>query len=178
MTKREAPARAANNMYRKTTQKDSAMPLMQKKEDREAMLSRMRDKLAAPSQAVSTKQARRVARKRLSVWTWASRVAVVGSIIAANAFLYGFRDEIIEQVKPRHAPALPKLSASLTKDKQALFWTYALFDFDKLKQTFGAPRGAVVDAGAARRHLSELRPQVSPGTRLVIDSYLPRGARL
>lgn len=142
---------------------------------KQAMLERMRGKLAGRSRDAADRSegARKRARKGALAWGW--RLGLAALFLAANAFVVtGFKDDIRQAAaKARKAPEVrhPK---SLAPNEQALYWAYALYDFDKLKQRFGAPDHAVVDAAEARRQLALLLPKVDARTRFQIDRYLPR----
>lgn len=139
---------------------------------RRAMLEKMRSKLAAPSQASLALAEKRKKAERNKVIGLGFRILLVLSFLGANAAIFGFREEIVSVVKVRRAPAIgnPK---SLGVNDQALYWTYALYDFDRLKARYGAPANAVVDASAARRKLDELMPKVDERTRFIIRRYMP-----
>lgn len=142
---------------------------------KQAMLERMRGKLAgrSPEAADPAGGRRKGARRSAPAWGW--RLGLAALFLAANAFLVtGFEDDIRQAAgKAKQAPEVrnPK---SLAVNEQALYWAYALYDFDKLKQRFGAPAHAVVDAAEAKRQLARLLPKVDARTRFQIDRYLPR----
>jgi hypothetical protein len=150
----------------------TGMPLFGNTKDRDAVLARMRGKLASPSRDLQAAGERRESRKVRRAWGWTWKLYLVGAIIALNGAYFGLREQAAGQAPQKRAPVLPG-AAALSLEKQALFWTYALYDFDKLRATFGAPSGAVVDARIALRKLEELRPRVDAETRLIIDSYRP-----
>lgn len=150
------------------------LSLLARDPGREAVLERMRSKLAAPSQAVLAREekARKAVRMGRLAWGW--RIGMVALFLAANAALVGFRDEIkVAAAKRRTAPMLADPKA-LSVNDQALYWTYALYDFNRLKSTYGAPDNAVIDAAAAKRNLEALLPRVDLPTRIRIDNYRPR----
>lgn len=141
---------------------------------RQAMLERMRGKLAGRSRdTVDRRSGRKAARKGALAWGW--RLCLAALFLGANAFIVsGFKDDIRQAVsKARTAPEV-RHPRSLAVNEQALYWAYALYDFDKLKKRFGAPAHAVVDAAEARRQLALLLPRVDARTRFQIDRYLPR----
>ena len=157
----------------KTIGSGADLSLIQKADPRAVILTRMRDKLAGPSQAVLRAQAKRTAVRRKSIWRWGSTLTMVGLIVAANVAFFGFREEIASQLKLKRAPAVPFPRASLGNNDRALFWAYALYDFDKLRTTYGAQKGAVVDASVARRELASVLPKADRYTRFKIESYKP-----
>lgn len=141
---------------------------------RQAMLERMRGKLAGTSQDLAARaEGRRksVSRKR-NAWGW--RVGLGALILAANAWLViGHAEPALAAVKARKAPAV-LAPTSLGTNDQALYWTYALYDFGRLQRRYGAPAHAVLDAAEAKRQLALLLPRVDAPTRFQIDRYLPR----
>lgn len=143
---------------------------------RRAMLEKMRGKLAAPSQASLAMAEKRRKAERGKVIGLGFRILLILSFLGANAVIFGFREEIAGVVKVRRAPTVgnPK---SLGLNDQALYWTYALYDFDRLKASYGAPANAVVDAAMARRKLEELMPKVDERTRFIIRRYMPGNGR-
>jgi hypothetical protein len=150
------------------------LSLLARDSGREALLERMRGKLAAPSQAALAREekARKAVRRGRLAWGW--RIGLVVLFLAANAALVGFKDEIGVAVrKQRTAPRLAG-PESLTVNDQALYWAYALYDFNRLKAAYGAPENAVIDAAAARRNLEALLPEVDVPTRVAIEKYRPR----
>lgn len=154
------------------------LSLMQQVDPRAATLARMRGKLAAPSQASLRAEARREAGRRRAALGWGWKLAIAAALIATNVAWFGGGSDLLARARTRHAPALPPPAAALSLDDQALFWAYALYDFDKLREKFGVPAAAVIDANEARRRLAALLPKVDAGTRLAIEAYHPlKGGR-
>lgn len=141
---------------------------------RQATLERMRGKLAGRSQDMMAMEAgqRRRARRKTLAWGW--RITLAVAFMAGNVFLFtsGGKEAGLA-AKERRAPAVlaPK---TLGVNDQALYWTYALYDFGKLTQRFGVKANSVVDAVEAKSRLRELLPKVDKRTRFVIDRYLPK----
>lgn len=159
-------------------QGESGLQLSQtRSQPREAMLSRMREKLASPSLAPTPGDVRKVAVRRERAFGWAWKVWLAVLAVGVNAFLFAFRDQLKAEVKEKRAPSLPVLATSLPLEKQALYWAYALYDYEKLKKEFGAPKSAVIDANHARRKLAEILPKVDRRTRFTITSYRPQRTR-
>jgi hypothetical protein len=99
---------------------------------------------------------------------------MVALVLAVNAVLViGKGESAVSVAKVRRAPAV-QAPASLSPNDQALYWTYALYDFGRLQKRFGAPSHAVLDAVEAKRQLALLLPKVDAPTRFQIDRYLPR----
>jgi predicted membrane-bound mannosyltransferase len=142
---------------------------------RNVVLERMRGKLAGQSADLMAQEdnRRKVVRKRRFAWGW--RTGLAALFLAANAVLVmKYAPEADAMVKAvRKAPALSP-SKSLSLDDQALFWTYALYDYGRLVKRFGAPAKAVVSAQEAKAELARLLPKVGARTRFDIGQYLPK----
>lgn len=155
--------------------KDYDLSLLAKADARQATLERMRGKLASSSPVVLQRAEKRRSGARMSAFAWTWRISLTLLFLGANIYVLGFRDSPVRTaIKARTAPMLRAPIPSMPVDDQALYWTYALYDFDRLKQRFGAPSEAVIDAGAARRNLETLMPKISERTRFEIRKYLPR----
>jgi hypothetical protein len=141
---------------------------------RMATLERMRGKLAGRSSDLALREdkVRRVRRGKTFAWGW--RIALVALFFAANAALVDHIRVAPSARMERKAPSVPE-PKHLAVNDQALYWTYALYDFDRLKAKFGAPANAVIDAGEAKARLRELLPKVDRRTRFTIDRYIPKG---
>lgn len=141
---------------------------------RRAMLERMRGKLAGRSQDVVARAEglRKAVTRKRRAWAWRLGLGVL--VLAVNAWLViGYGEKSVAVATVRKAPAIlvPK---SLSPNDQALYWTYALYDFGRLQKRFGAPANAVLDAAEAKRQLALLLPKVDRPTRFQIDRYLQR----
>lgn len=141
-----------------------------------ATLERMRGKLAGRSQdlAVREVQLRKISRRKALSWGW--RIALAAAFLCANAAVIGMTGGSKAEARPvkeKRAPALPT-PKNLGINDQALYWTYALYDFGRLKARFGAADKAVVDATQAKARLLELLPNVNAKTRFIIESYQPK----
>lgn len=143
--------------------------------NRNAVLERMRSKLAGQSAdlLVQEENRRKVVLKKRFAWSW--RTGLAALFLAANAVLvFKYAPEADSIVKAaRKAPGLSP-SKSLSIDDQALYWTYALYDFGRLVKQFGAPAKAVVPAREAKAELARLLPKVGARTRFAIEQYLPK----
>ncbi len=161
--------------------RNPGMSLIQVHDGRQLMLDKMRGKLAGTSQFhAEASERRRVsarvsARKALLGWGW--KIGALGLIAAVNIVWLSNHSQGKVDVAPRHAPNLIPPSTKLTIDEQALYWAYALYDFDKLKSRFGAAKGVVIDSRLALANLQQLLPKVDPRTRFVIDRYQPAPKR-
>ena len=149
------------------------LSLLQGSDHKKETLARMRIKLAGPSQSeLRTVRGWKQARQETRV-SWGWKLSLGAAAVAVNLFLFVFRDSITIQIKPKRAPILSAAPANLSLDDQALYLTYALYDFDRLQERFGAPRNTVVDAGAVRQSLEAIMPRVGRPTHAIIGKYRP-----
>jgi hypothetical protein len=133
----------------------------------------MRSKLATtPSIAVEkAAQRKEIRRKGLVSWGWRAAIAV--AFIAANVFFFREKDTLITRMGLESVPSLPAPDERLSVDDQALYWTYALYDFRKFEERFGTKGYYAINPNAARKHLEGLLPSVSPATLGLISKYGP-----
>jgi hypothetical protein len=116
---------------------------------------------------------KQVHRTRAPAWLWKAALGI--ALIGANAAYLALRHaHPAPKAVEKRVPPLPGPAAALSVNEQALYWTYALFDFDMLRKQYGVPQGSVVDAAIATRNLKELLPKVDVPTRNAIQRYLPR----
>jgi hypothetical protein len=147
--------------------------LVQQQEQRNAIVEKMRGKLAGPSQSlVQTGERRRyAARKTVFGWGWRIALAIVFAL--GNLAYVTSRQDAPVKAAVKTAPRLPGPAAKLSVNDQALYWTYALYDFDQLKSRFGVSSKGIVDAGLAKRRLRELLPKADARTRFLIERMTP-----
>jgi hypothetical protein len=151
------------------------MPLVQGADAaRQATLERMRGKLAGQSQDILLRERKRISARRGKAFGWAWRIALCAAFLGANASLIDFKREAPAAKAAKRAPAVER-PKGLSANEEALYWTYALYDFDRLRSRFGAPGNAVVDARVAKSRLAELLPKADRETRNAILKYLPKG---
>ena len=96
------------------------------------------------------------------------------SLVLGNGAYLFFSHEEKARLAVRRMAMLHVPTAALDPDRQALYWAYALYDYDKLVHEFGVPRAAIVDFGFASTRLNDLLPRISPSTRMAIEQYHPR----
>lgn len=162
---------------------DFEFSLIQKADQRAFQLDKMRSKLAGHQLGL-----KRVPKPRqvflpaaftkpipmdvASSWAWKIMLAL--SLILGNGAYFFFRHEEKARLAIKRMPMLHVPKAALDPNRQALYWTYALYDYDKLVREFGVPRSAIVDFGFAHARLTELLPKIDPVTRQAVETYLPR----
>lgn len=147
--------------------------LLQNNPPRELLLQKMRSKLASTPSTVQVETLRKREVRRSATATWTVRALVVIGLGAINYLLIGNRDVIAAKLHAPAVPRLPALAESYSPDERALYYTYALYDYPKLKERFGVTGFLAVDQGEARRHLEELLPVVTPKTLGIISGYTP-----
>lgn len=154
--------------------------------DREAMLSKMRGKLAgfAPSRQPAPAQAPRHVRLENGFRSPAPRgragrgavwAGLLLLVAAVNWLLVDRKDTIMAKVGFSGIPSLPEPRRGLGADEKALYYAYALYDFAKFRDRYQVTEHYVIDQASARRSLQELIPKVSTATLGEISKYAPMG---
>jgi hypothetical protein len=150
---------------------NSGLSLIQANDGREAMLLKMRGRLAGLSEVhVQATQKRRVA-VRKSAFGWGWRIGVAAILMLANILYFAPGTEGTAKARAKHAPVLPKPSPALDVNEQALYWAFAMYDFDQLQAKFGVTKMTVVNTAEAAEHLRALLPKVDERTRSLIAQY-------
>jgi hypothetical protein len=157
--------------------RNQGMSLIQVHDGRQLMLEKMRGKLAGASQFHTENVERRRVSARKSLLGWGWRIGVFAVLAIGNILWLSNRPQGKAVAAAKHAPRLETPSAKLTANEQALYWAYALYDFDQLRAKFGAPKGVVIDSRLAFANLQELLPKVDERTRFTIERYRPLSAR-
>jgi hypothetical protein len=151
--------------------------LLQKQAAQRALVAKMRTRLAGGSEfeaRIKEKEKITTHKKRFS---WGAKIGIAAIVILGNLAYLGVKKESKSDSIAKHALTLPAPSATLSLDDQALYWTYALYDYNLLKTRFGAPKGAVVDARVATAKIKELMPKLDARTRFIINNYRPPSKR-
>lgn len=157
--------------------KEYDLSLLQKDAGREAVLSRMRGKLAGVVSPAVVHESRQRARGRGRALTWTVRILSVAMVVGINYLLLDKKDVLLAKIGYEGVPSLPKASQSLSTDEQALYYAYALYDFGKFRERFGATEYPAVDQAATRKLLDGLLPRVSLAVQGEISGYAPVGYR-
>ena len=161
---------------------DFEFSLIQKADQRAFQLDKMRSKLAGHQlglkRAPKPKQVflaaaftKPIPMDVASSWAWKIMLAL--SLILGNGAYFLFRHEEKVRLAIKRMPMLHVPKAALDPNRQALYWTYALYDYDRLVSEFGALPSAIVDFGFAKARLAELLPKLDPVTRQTVENYLP-----
>jgi hypothetical protein len=153
--------------------RDTGLTLMQNNLPRELLLEKMRGKLASTPGAtlVETERKRDVRRRATASWT-VRGIALI-ALCALNYFIIGNRDAIAAKLSKPSIARLPSPVESSSADQQALYYVYALYDYPKLKETFGVSGFYAVDQADAKRRIQALLPQVSNRALGEISRYMP-----
>lgn len=157
--------------------KEYDLSLLQKDANREAVLSKMRGKLAGVVSPAVVHESRQKARSRGRVVTWSVRILSVAMVAGINYLLLDRKDVLLAKIGYEGVPSLPKAAQSLSVDDQALYYAYALYDIAKFRERFGAAEYYAVDQAATRKRLEELLPRVSLAVQGEISGYAPVGYR-
>lgn len=161
-------------MKSRNTPNEFNLSLVQQNGQRELMLEKMRGKLAGASQHHLQTKERMVHASRRRAMGWGWRLVILGAFLVGNLYFFSTGPELAAKGAPKSAPRLPAPLASLDVNEQALYWTYALYDFDQLKEKYGVQATSIVDAGVARKRLRDLMPKVNARTRFLIDRMTPQ----
>ncbi len=154
--------------------RNTGLSLIQPNDGRELLLEKMRGKLAGASVVhLEAAEKRRVtARKTAFGWGW--RIAIAMAVALGNLAYIVSRPDAPAKAAEKHVAKLSAPSAALDANDQALYWTYALYDFDQLKSRYGVSSTAIVDAEYAKERLRALVPKVDARTRFIIDRMTPK----
>jgi hypothetical protein len=146
--------------------------LLQRDPGREAMLCKMRGTLAGTA-APSPHEVRRRGQARGEKWTWVVRIGAALGLVAINFLVLEKKDVLLASMGYEGVPSLPKPGSSLSQDEQALYYTYALYYYGKLRENFKIDGFYAIDQASARAKLDELMPKVSSATLSEISRYTP-----
>ncbi len=140
---------------------------------RQALLEKMRGRLSAPSTAsvAFAERRRNPAVRNKKAWAWG--IFLVAAFLGLNLLIAGVREKAVAAAPKTLRSLAIGAPKNLPLNEQALYWTYALYDFDRLKARFGVASHAIVSAGEAKRRLAELMPKVDERTKFAIRKYLP-----
>ncbi len=146
------------------------------KSDQRVVLETMRKRLAGSSQVAAQQQLARKARTQRSRSAMVGQGALALLVLACNGWLaYENRHDISRFIQQHALPLLAPPSASLGPDAEALYWTYALYDFPKLQELYSVESALAIDHNRASRRLKELLPKVQQSTIAEISLYVAPG---
>jgi hypothetical protein len=145
--------------------------LLQNNPARDALLEKMRDKLARNIPIAQIRETERQKMKQKATANWTLRIMIGMLFLGANFFFFGKKETLMAHIGYQAVPPLPKPNRALSIDEQALYWTYALYDFKKLKGQFGIEGLVAIDQNSAKQKLETLLPMVSKPTIGIISAY-------
>ncbi len=137
-------------------------------------LAKMRSKLASAKPAVLVEQ-QRTQRRRMQLTLGGLAYFFSGAAILVLAFLLswaalaGKTSQVLQTKKTVQTLIPPGDARSI--DDQTLYWTYALYDFQRLVDTYGVPANALVDGHQAAGELERLFPQASAKVKWEVMKY-------
>ncbi len=140
--------------------KEANLSLIRKYDEREVMLGKMRGKLAGRSQHAIQLEANLKARKSNARSGWGWQATLVILLVAANLIFIGNKETFIAVAVKKEIVSLNETTAPMTAEEEALFWTYALYDYDKFKERFGDKAKLTVNHQVAKAKLQEILPKV------------------
>jgi hypothetical protein len=157
----------------KLSRDNTGLSLLQNNPSREAMLEKMRNKLASKPSTAQIQIERKRDQRRSAATTWTIRALVLLALAAVNYLFIGNGDLIASKLRKPAVPRLPVPALTASADEQALYYAYALYDYPKLEERFKIKGFYAVDQNDARRKLEALLPEVSPQTLGTISGYTP-----
>jgi hypothetical protein len=157
----------------KASRDNTGLSLIQSNPSREAMLEKMRNKLASKPGTAQIRSEHKRGKRRSAATTWTVRALVLLSLAAVNYLFLGNGDLIASKLRKPSVPRLPVPAAALSVDERALYYAYALYDYPRLEERFKVTGFYAVDQTDAKRKLEALLPQVSPQTLGTISGYIP-----
>ncbi len=155
----------------------SELALLQRQDPKAFLLAKTHAKLARPSQAPSLVLAHE---KRMSHRNKTDYKPFMGAIMGALALAAGVILWPTAMGESAHARpesrvvSLTEPGEKLSPNEQALYWTYALYDFKRLKEEFRVPENTIINHTQARTELASLLPVVDERTRFLVARYRPQ----
>ncbi len=169
-----------NKLTHRKVWSPAELALLQRQDPKAFLLAKSHAKLTRPSQAPSLLLAheKKLKVKRTSLKPFL--MPVLGTVaLALGVWLWPTNENAAlapaaaSKVTPLSEPAV-----ELSPNQQALYWTYALYDFDRLKEDFRVPAHTIVDHTHASAALQALMPSIDRPTRYIIDRYIPQGRKI
>jgi len=143
---------------------------MQLSEKRRLMVQQMRVKLAGHIEVpivsvVPPNQFHRENRKFLAA------AVIVLSMIFGVCWVAIDKGNVVIKEKLRFVERLSPPALALDVNRQLLYWTFALYDMDRLRKEFTLPKMLIVDSRIAKAHITELMPKADTKTLQIVQSY-------
>jgi hypothetical protein len=156
------------------------MNLMVTPNPRLADLAKMRSKLATakPIEMVAA-ESRRENRAKITAKSLAYGISATAMLALVGLICWAaIADQDLsptQVVKGVPKVATPGQVKSI--DEQTLYWAYALYDWNKLVQTYQVPKNALLDTHKAKLELDRLLPQASGDAQLAVMKYRNQAVR-
>ncbi len=135
-------------------------------------LKQMRAKLAQGSNIEFKEFRHQSLRKRNYRAYWVGALSAFSCLVLMNTASISQR--AIEFSRPllhRGPITLSVPTSGMDINQQALYWTYALYDFDKLVEVYHVSTQSMVNTNLARTNLRNLLQKVDPSTFTTISKY-------
>jgi hypothetical protein len=151
--------------------------LIQNQDAQRMLLNKMRSKLAAGSIfEIQANEKRKLATQK-SIFRWSSLIGLLAIVFLGNLAYLAYKHDSKSRVIIHKAQVLAVPNATLSNELQALYWTYALYDFDLLKTRFNVPASVIINATVAESKLKVLLPKLDAQTRFIINGYISKAMR-
>lgn len=159
-------------MANKISYRTQGQGLFQSSDAQQAMIAKMRTRLAGGSEMDVVIQNHKKQRAQKNLFGWFFKGGIVAIVILINMVYLEQKGNapLMESVKRVPKLEMPKQNLSL--DERALFWTYALYDYQSLQTQFKIKQNVVINAHQAQVELENLLPKISSNTRIKIQQYL------
>ncbi len=147
-------------------------PILGTPDPKQVLLQRMKDKLAGSSEKELLLQKKREALGTQMAWSRWWRMVGIAMMVGLTWAVYHYRDALANNSRPapKHIPII-QVDATLGHDEKLLYWTYALYDFDRLKAEYGVSKMSVIDTKTARTNIRELLPRAGKRAAFITRKY-------
>ena len=144
---------------------------------RQALLQRMRDKMAGLSEPELKRNAQQQLKRGANFRSRGARIALL--VLAAALSWAGIeREKLTALVGPKAVPVIATPARELTVDRQLLYWTYALYDWDRFQEEFKSSSRALLNTGMARERIRALLPQAGRQAAFQVRRYQQNTGRM
>lgn len=156
----------------KVSNRHQGQALFQTSDAQQLLLSKMRARLAGGSEVDVIIQTRQKIKVHKNAFGWFTKAGIAAIVFLGNLVYLEQSNSSTKVEQEKRAPKLESPTQSLSLDDQALFWTYALYDFQLLKTKFNVKQNVVINGHQAHSQLETLLPKTSPAIQSVIQNYL------
>src|SRR4051812_1820779 len=120
----------------KAPRDNPGLSLLQANPSREVMLEKMRNKLASKPSTAQIHSDLKREKRRSAATTWTVRALILLALAAVNYLFLGNGDLLASKLRKPSVPRLPAPALALSADDQALYYAYALYDYQRLEERF------------------------------------------